>query len=97
MTKVDGALAKFCYVCDGKGGESATAKPSPQYRSGVFSYGASAFGVDFNPLTTGIDASTAVTSNNPTAFVQRGYLSPGNADLLSNESVFIVPYQNGAT
>ena len=50
MTKVDGALAKFCYVCDGKGGE-ATAKPAAQYRSGVFSYGAkSAFGVDFNPL-----------------------------------------------
>ena len=97
MTKVDGALAKFCYVCDGKGGE-ATVKPAAQYRSGVFSYGAkSAFGVDFNPLTTGIDDSTAVTANNPTAFVHRGYLAPGNADLLSNEPVYsIVPYKNGA-
>ena len=98
MTKVEGELAKFCYVCDGKGGEAAAAKPLPQYRSGVFSYGAkSAFGIDFNPLTTGIDDSSAVTANNPTAFVHRGYLSPGNGDLLSPEPVYsIVPYKNGA-
>ena len=98
MTKVEGALAQFCYVCDGKGGVAATAKPSPQYRSGVFSYGTkSAFGVDFNAITTGIEAAGASTPNNPTAFVHRGYLAPGNADLLSNEPVYsIVPYKNGA-
>ena len=97
MTKVEGALAKFCYVCDGSG-SGASATPSPQTRSGVFSYGTkSAFGVDFNPLTTGIDGNSASTANNPTAFVHRGYLAPGNADLLSNEPVYsIVPYKNGA-
>lgn len=98
MTKVEGELAKFCYVCDGNG--NTPAKPEAQYRSGVFSYGAkSAFTVDFNPLTTGIDVSgTSATANNPTAFVHRGYLAPGSADLLSNEPVYsIIPYQNGAS
>ena len=81
MTKCGNELAHFCYVCDGM-----SAKPLPQYRSGVFTYGA------INPY-----ALVYNTQGNAARFAPSGFLSPGDDKFLSRDMTYcVIPYKNGA-
>ena len=75
-------LAHFCYVCDGM-----NAKPLPQYRSGVFTYGA------INPYALVYNKAAGSAAR----FSPSGYLSPGDDKFLSRDMTYcVIPYKNGA-
>ena len=82
MTKCGTELAHFCYVCDGM-----NAKPLPQYRSGVFTYGA------INPYALVYNKAAGSAAR----FSPSGYLSPGDDKFLSRDMTYcVIPYKNGA-